>query len=75
MSSSKDRYVCEATPIIFDRMESMGLKFAKRHKSLEHPFSNEAYIPDLDVSKYCNPHEHQFYQQTVNITRWMIEIG
>lgn len=74
-SSSTDLYVKEATSIVFDRMHAMGLKFVKKHKSPEHPFSNEAYRPEMDVSDLCDANEHQFYQQVVGIARWMIEIG
>ena len=74
-SSSTDMYVTEATSIVFERMEAMGLRLTKKYKSLEHPFSNVAYQPELDVSASCSPEEYQFYQQIVGIARWMIEIG
>ena len=74
-SSSTDSYVKEATSIVFERMNAMGLKLTKKSKSPEHPFSNESYRPELDVSDVCTADEHQFYQQIVGIARWMIEIG
>ena len=74
-ASSTDQYVREATSIVFDRMELMGFKLTKRHKSPEHPFSSETYRPELDLSDPCDSSEHQFFQQTVGIARWMIEIG
>ena len=39
-SSSIDRYVKEATSIVFEQMDNMGLKLTRRHKSPDHPFSN-----------------------------------
>ena len=74
-SSSTDRYVKEATSIVFERMDNMGLKLTRRHKSPDHPFSNAVYWPELDMSELCISDEHQFYQQMVGIARWMIEVG
>ena len=74
-SSSTDGYVKEATKVVFERMEDMGLKLTKKYKSPEHPFSNVSYRPELDVSDQCTQEEHQFYMQMVGIARWMIEIG
>ena len=51
------------------------IELTKKHKSPDHPFSNAAYRPELDMSEPCNSDEHQFYQQMVGIARWMIEIG
>ena len=74
-SSSTDTYVKEATGIVSNRVAAMGFKLPKKHKSPEHPFSNEAYRPELDTTELCTSDEHQFYQQMVGIARWMIEIG
>ncbi len=74
-SSSTDSYVQEATKVVFERMQAMGMKLTKKHRSPDHPFSNTLYRPELDLTDLCTPDEHQFYQQVVGIARWMIEIG
>ena len=74
-ASSCNKYVREAVSIVFDRQSAMGIKLSKYNKSPKNPFSNLQYRPELDMSRLCDPDEHQFFQQMIGIARWMIELG
>ena len=74
-ASSCNRYVKEAVGIVFERQSSMNIKLTRFSKSPDNPFSNIKYRPELDLTEFCSPDEHQFYQQMIGIARWMIELG
>ena len=74
-ASSCNTYVAEAICIIEARMKVLNLAFTKASRKATSPFSSSKYNPELDISDFCSPTEHQFFQQMIGILRWIIEIG
>ena len=56
-------------------MMDLSLNFTKLANTNQNPFSNVKYRPELDVTEFCSEEEHQFYQQMIDILRWIIELG
>ena len=74
-ATSSNKYVKEACSIVDQRMTDMNMSYTKKAKSPKTPFNNVKYRPELDLTPFCTPTEHQFYQQMIGILRWMIELG
>ena len=39
------------------------------------PYSTLTYRPELDVTPFCDPDQHNLFQALVGILRWLIELG
>ena len=72
-ASSSNTYVNEAVRVIEAQMKILDLSFTKTVKSAKSPFSSNKYNPELNISDFCSPTEHQFFQKMISILRWTIE--
>ena len=39
------------------------------------PYSNLTYRPELDLTPFCNPDQHNMFQGLIGMLRWLIELG
>ena len=72
---SADSHIKKALQMLEARLAQDGLRFKPSNKTSDHPFSTQAYRPELDVTEYCNDAQTQLYQSLVGILIWLTEIG
>ena len=65
-------YLKEALRIVRRVLDESGMKVGGKGVQ---PYSSLAYRPELDVSPFCNPEQHNLYQGLVGMLRWLIELG
>lgn len=72
---SADSHIKKALEVVKVIMNKEGVKFRSSKRSSSHPFSNQTYRPELDVTEYCDKEQIALYQSLVGILRWLCELG
>ena len=68
---SSDKYIKDAVRNVKAWIKERGGEWKKGKKSV---FPTN-YRPELDVSPFCNDDDANFYQQSIGVLRWAVELG
>ena len=64
-------YFKEAIRIIKDVLETSKLKVQGKGPQ---PYSTLTYQPELDITSFCNPDQHNIFMTIIGMMRWLIEL-
>lgn len=76
---SSESYAKEAIKNVKQRLKDDRFRFNKKlsdpNYSLKCPFTSPDYRAELDVSAECTPEQTNYYQNLIEILRWLVELG
>ena len=65
-------YLKESLRIVKDILRESGMRVQGKGSQ---PYSSLSYRPELDVTPFCDPDQHNLFQALIGMLRWLIELG
>ena len=76
---SAKQYCKEAVKNVKKKMKDSGFEFNRKLSdpaySLQQPFLNLNYRPELDVLEMCNDEQYGYYANLIGVLWWMVKLG
>ena len=78
-SMGSSNYVEKVVKNIKKTLKHDGYEFNRKISDMQYspnqPFTTATYPPELDTSTICNDEQITFYQNLIDILRWIVELG